>query len=65
MTGLLEKAIHRLEALPPEEQDAIAADILATLDDELPPHLKELAKEAMEDHRAGRTIPLEDFLKEG
>lgn len=34
MTGLLEKALHRLEALPPEEQDAIAARILETLDAE-------------------------------
>lgn len=32
VTGLLEQALHRLEALPPEEQDAMAARILETLD---------------------------------
>lgn len=34
MTGLLEKAIAELTKLPDEEQDAIAAMILAELEDE-------------------------------
>jgi hypothetical protein len=34
ITGLLEKALQRVEALSREEQDAIAAQILETLEDE-------------------------------
>jgi hypothetical protein len=34
MTGLLEKALRRIEALSEEEQDAVAAQILDKLDDE-------------------------------
>jgi hypothetical protein len=34
MTGLLEKALRRIEALSQEEQDAVASQILDTLDDE-------------------------------
>ena len=34
MTGLLEQALKRVESLSREEQDAIAAQILETLDDE-------------------------------
>jgi hypothetical protein len=35
MTELLEKAIAKLKALPPNEQDAIAAMILEELEDEI------------------------------
>jgi len=34
MTGLLQEALRRVESLSPEEQDAIAAQIIETLDDE-------------------------------
>jgi hypothetical protein len=34
MTGLLEKALRRMEALSEEEQNAIATQILESLDDE-------------------------------
>ena len=34
MTGLLEEALRRMEALSVEEQDAIASQIIETLDDE-------------------------------
>jgi DNA-binding MarR family transcriptional regulator len=34
VTGLLEKALRRVQALSNEEQDAIAAQILESLDDE-------------------------------
>jgi hypothetical protein len=34
MTGLLEEALRRVESLSQEEQDAIASQILETLDDE-------------------------------
>lgn len=34
MTGLLEHALRRVEQLSPGEQDAIAAEILESLDDE-------------------------------
>lgn len=60
MTGLLEEAIRRVQSLAPEEQDAIASQILETLDDEdawarsfreKPEVLRKLADEAMEEHR--------------
>ena len=71
MTGLLEQALRRVESLPLEEQDAIAAQILDTLDDEegwarsfrqRPELLQSLAREAMEEHRRGETRPLEKLL---
>jgi hypothetical protein len=34
MTGLLETALRRVESLSAEEQDAIASQIIETLDDE-------------------------------
>jgi hypothetical protein len=57
MTGLLEKALQRVEALSSEEQDAIASQILETLEDEeawarkfreKPELLRSLAREAIE-----------------
>lgn len=71
MTGLLEQALHRLETLSLEEQDAIASQIIDTLDDEeawaqrfrnIPPSLQALAREAREEHRRGETRPLDDLL---
>jgi len=71
MTGLLEKAIRRVESLTPEEQDAIASQILQTLDDEQawasslserPEPMQSMAREALEEHKRGETRPLDEFL---
>lgn len=71
MTGLLEQALRRLENLSREEQDAIASQIIDTLDDEeawaqrfrnIPPGLQALAREAREEHRRGETRPLNDLI---
>ena len=67
MTGLLEKALRRVESLSQEEQDAIASQIMETLDDEeawarsfreKPALLRSLSREAFEEHRRGETRPL-------
>jgi hypothetical protein len=67
VTGLLEKALRRVESLSQEEQDAIASQIMKTLDDEeawgrnfreKPALLRSLAREALEEHRRGETRPL-------
>jgi hypothetical protein len=72
MTGLLEKALRRVESLSPEEQDAIASQIIETLDDEEAwerrfhdsPHvLRSLAQEALEEHRRGETRPLDELIE--
>jgi hypothetical protein len=62
MTALLREALRRVESLSPVEQDAIAAQILDTLDDEdkwagsfreKPGALRSLADESSEGHRRG------------
>ncbi len=71
MTGLLEKALQRVEALSREEQDAIASQILETLDDEAawarkfrnkPELLRSLAREAIDEQRRGETRPLDELI---
>jgi len=71
MTKLLEKALKKLSALPRGEQDAIASQILAELDDEASwakrftapdGKLRRLADEAVKEHRNGETRPLDDLL---
>jgi hypothetical protein len=71
MTGLLEQALRRAEALPPEEQDALASQIIETLDDdeawsrrfrENPSLLRSLAHAAIEEHRRGETRPLNELI---
>jgi hypothetical protein len=71
MIGLLEKALQRIEALSPDEQDAMASQILETLDDEEawsrqfrdnPEVLRSLAQEALEEHRRGETHPLDELI---
>jgi hypothetical protein len=66
MTGLLEQVLRRIESLTQEEQDAIAAQILESLDDEeawgsrfraVPAGLRDLAREASEEHRRSETQP--------
>jgi hypothetical protein len=73
MTGLLEKALKRIEALPEKEQDAIASQILDTIEDEDSwersfqtnrETFRALAEEALEEHRRGETRPIEDLLRE-
>lgn len=68
MTKLLEKAFEEASKLPEQEQDALARAVLEELAserrwDELfassPELLDELANEAIEEHRAGRTEKLD------
>jgi hypothetical protein len=72
MTGLLEQALRRLEALSADEQDAIASQIIETLDDEkawadrfgtIPSSLRDMAREAGEEHRRGETRPLDELIQ--
>jgi len=71
MTQLLEDALRKVAALPREEQDAIAAQIMETLQDETawkeklasdPAKLRRLADEALEEQRRGETRPLDELL---
>ncbi len=73
MTGLLEEALRRIQTLSAEEQDAMASQILETFDDEeawarsfraKPDLLRELAREAIGEHRRGETRPLDEILDE-
>ena len=68
MTKLLEKAFEEAARLPDDDQDALAQTVLAELAserrwDELfaasADVLSELAAEALAEHRAGRTKPLD------
>ena len=71
MTGLLEEALRRVASLSPDEQDAIASQIMESLDGEeawarsfreKPDVLRRLAEEAIEEHRRGETRPLDELL---
>jgi len=71
MTELLENALRKVAMLPREEQDAIAAQIIETLEDEAawkdklsrnPGKLRRLAEEAKQEHREGNTRPLDELL---
>jgi hypothetical protein len=71
MTQLLEKALQKMGALSEDEQNAIASQILETLEDEEawrqklmrhPAKLRQLAQEALEEHRRGETRPLDEIL---
>jgi hypothetical protein len=66
MSTLLEKALEQVVALPPDEQDAIAAQILASLADEdawkkrfaaKRDVIRRMAGEALEEDRRGETLP--------
>lgn len=68
MTKLLQQAFQEIEQLPPEEQDNFAAWILTELRSEQrwqelfarsPELLAKLADEALAEHRAGKTKPLD------
>ena len=71
MTTLLERALEKVGALPHDEQDAIASQILDSLVDEEAwkqrfaarrDRLRELAQEALTEDAAGGTRPLDDLL---
>jgi hypothetical protein len=71
MTQLLQKALQKVGALSEDEQNAIASQILETLEDEEawqqklsshPERLRLLAKEALEEHRRGDSHPLDEIL---
>ncbi len=64
MTALLSKAIERIEALPPELQDEIAAQLMADIESELKwqktlakpqSKLGRLAEKALQESAAGKT----------
>jgi hypothetical protein len=68
MTKLLDKAIAAARKLPPEEQDSVGAIILEEIADEArwaekfaasQDVLEKLAEEALAEHEAGQTTPLE------
>jgi len=71
MTKLVEKAFEKISKLPQAEQDAIASQILAELEDEAAwakqfqaqdgKH-RRLAEEALAEDDAGLTRPLDDLL---
>ena len=71
MTQLLEDAVRKLAALSKQEQDAIASQIIETLEDETawreqlgrnPARLRAMAEEALGEHRRDETLPLDDTL---
>jgi hypothetical protein len=71
MMTLLEQAFAEAAKLPPEDQDALAEQLLAELQSEQrwtetfahsQDKLAQLADEALAEFRDGRTRPLEDSL---
>jgi len=68
---LLEKALERVVALPQDEQDAIASQILASLADEdawkkcfagKRDVVRRMAREALEEDARGETLLLDDLV---
>jgi hypothetical protein len=62
MTKLLEKAIAQARALPPEEQDTLAAILLAMTDESaalvpLDDHARAAIREGLEQARRGEFVP--------
>ena len=71
MSPLLEKALEKVGALPPDEQEAIASQILASLADEAAwkkrfsekrDVIRRMAREALDQDEKGETLPLDDLL---
>jgi hypothetical protein len=71
MTALLEKALQKVAALPEDDQNAIASEILDSLADEegwksrfaaSRDRLKQLAREALQEDERGETRPLDDLF---
>ena len=71
MSTLLAKALEKIVALPQDEQDAMASQILASLADEdawkrrfadKRDVIRRMAREALEEDGKGETLPLDDLL---
>jgi hypothetical protein len=71
MTEPLESALRKVASLPHVERDAIASQIIETLEDEAagketlaraPEKLRRLAEEALRECRQGETRPLDEIL---
>ena len=71
MSTLLEKALEQVVALPQDEQDLIASQIIASLADEEARKIRfagkrdvirRMAREALDEHQRGETLPLSDLL---
>jgi hypothetical protein len=71
MSTLLEKALEKVSTLPPDQQDAIASQILAAIADEEAWKkrfeekrnvIRRLAAEALEEDDRGETVPLDKLL---
>lgn len=71
MSTLLEKALQQVVALPEDEQDAIASQVLASLADESAwktrfaekrDVIRRMAREALEEDASGETLPSDDLL---
>jgi hypothetical protein len=71
VTELLENALRKVAALPQEEQDAIAAQILDSLEDETvwkeklastQDKLRSLARQARLEHKRREARPLDEIL---
>jgi hypothetical protein len=71
MTRLLEDALRKVGELSEDEQNAIASQILETLEDEEawgkmlgknPAKLGKLAEKALDEHHRGKTRPLDEIL---
>jgi len=71
MTRALDAAVAEAAKLPPEEQDALGALLMEEMASEKrwidmlssrPTLLESLAAQAIQEHKEGRTKPLEDTL---
>jgi hypothetical protein len=71
MSSLLEKALEKVIALPPDQQDAIASEILASLADEEAwkkrfaekrDIIRRMARAALREDERGETLALGDLL---
>lgn len=71
MTDLLKKAFDAISALPPERQNAVAKMILAEIEDgkrwdeafaASQDELAAMADEAIAEHRAGKSRPMNEVL---
>jgi hypothetical protein len=71
MSSLVDKALEKVVALPPDEQDAIASEILASLADEEAwkkrfaekrDIIRRMALEALREDEQGDTLALVDLL---
>jgi hypothetical protein len=71
MSSLLDKALEKVSGLPPDEQDAIASQILAALADEdawkrrfaeKRDVIRRMAREALDEDERGETLALADLL---